>query len=49
VIGEITKVDGIQFDPELTKIFVTLDFFEYHALIDRHLVREAKAASRRLR
>ena len=44
VIGEITKFDGIQFDPELTKIFVTLDFSEYDALIDRHLVRESKAA-----
>ncbi len=44
VIGEITKFDGIEFDPELTKIFVTLDFSEYDALIDRHLVRESKAA-----
>ncbi len=44
VIGEITEFDGIQFDPELTKIFVTLDFSEYDALVDRHLVRESKAA-----
>lgn len=36
VIGEVEKNAGVQFDPELAKIFVTLDFTVYDQLVQQH-------------
>lgn len=36
VLDEIRKCAGTQFDPELAKVFVNLDFTEYDELVERH-------------
>lgn len=37
VLEELAKNAGSQFDPELTKLFLSLDLGEYDALVERHL------------
>ncbi len=44
VLREIAECAGTQFDPELAKIFVTLDLSEYDAMVARHEAAEAEAA-----
>ena len=44
VLREIADCAGTQFDPELAKIFVTLDLSKYDRMVDRHGARESRAA-----
>ncbi len=37
VLDEVEKCAGVQFDPALAPVFLTLDFTEYDRLVDRHL------------
>ncbi|MDP7005959.1 MAG: HD domain-containing protein [Phycisphaerales bacterium] len=37
VLDEITSCSGTQFDPELTKKFLTIDFIHYDVMIDFHI------------
>ncbi len=36
VLAEIVKCAGVQFDPDLAKVFVTLDFTEYDRMAQEH-------------
>ena len=36
VLAEVHKCSGSQFDPELAKVFVTLDFTEFDAMVIQH-------------
>lgn len=44
VLNEIAKCAGTQFDPNLAKMFLTLDLAGYDAMVVRHLARESQAA-----
>ncbi len=37
VLNEITACSGTQFDPELAKLFLTIDFIHYDVMIDFHV------------
>ena len=36
VVAEIAKCGGQQFDPELARVFVELDFQPFHEMLDKH-------------
>lgn len=42
VLAEIASCSGTQFDPSLTEPFITLDFTEYDAMVQRHQGDQAK-------
>jgi HD-GYP domain-containing protein (c-di-GMP phosphodiesterase class II) len=37
VLDEITACSGSQFDPELVKLFLLIDFIHYDVMIDFHV------------
>ena len=41
VLGEIRRCAGTQFDPELAKIFISLDLEPYMELVQEHQQRES--------
>jgi HD-GYP domain-containing protein (c-di-GMP phosphodiesterase class II) len=41
VLGEITECAGKQFDPELAKSFLDIDFTTYDEMIARHTTQES--------
>ena len=46
VLQEITRCIGEQFDPELARVFVTLDFTTYDQLVREHQAREMQELRR---
>ncbi len=46
VLQEITRCIGEQFDPELARVFVTLDFTAYDQLVREHQAREMRELRR---
>ncbi len=47
VLEEIERCAGSQFDPELAKRFVTLDFSQFDRMVARHLARDHAAGEER--
>ena len=43
VLAEIERCGGSQFDPELAKLFIDLDFSEFDALVEHHRLQDDEA------
>jgi HD-GYP domain-containing protein (c-di-GMP phosphodiesterase class II) len=46
VLAEINKCAGVQFDPELAKLFVKLDFSEFDRMVAHHAAQQPQPAIR---